>query len=67
MGFEGQNQRAKTDRQKKRVLLDSSSLWCPDKRKADSGAKDAINNGKDSQFLRPSLDVKAYWKGCIQE
>jgi ribonuclease HI len=34
--------------------------------KADSGAKDAINNGKDSQFLHPSLDMKAYWKGCIQ-
>jgi hypothetical protein len=33
----------------------------------DSGDKDAINNGKDSQFLPPSSDMKAYWKGCLQE
>lgn len=35
--------------------------------KADPGAKDAINNGKDSQFSRPSSDMKANWKECLQE
>jgi hypothetical protein len=36
-------------------------------KKADSGAKDAVSNGKDSQFLVSSSDMNAYWKGCLQE
>jgi hypothetical protein len=28
--------------------------------------EDAINNGKDSEFLLLSSDIKAYWKGCLQ-
>jgi hypothetical protein len=35
--------------------------------KAESGDKDTISNGKDSQFLLPSMDMKAFWKGCLQE
>jgi hypothetical protein len=35
--------------------------------KADSGAKEAINNWKDSQFLLPPSGTKAYWKGCLRE
>jgi hypothetical protein len=67
MGFEGQNQRARTDRQKPQVFLDSSSLQYPDNEKADSGTNDAVNNGRDLQFLLPSLDMKACWKGCLHE
>jgi hypothetical protein len=67
MGFEGQNQRAQTDRQKTRVFLGSSSLQYRDNEKADSVSNDAVNNGRDWQLLLPSLDVKAYWKGCLHK
>jgi hypothetical protein len=26
-----------------------------------------MNNGKDWQFLLPSSNMKAYWKGCLQK
>jgi ribonuclease HI len=64
--FEGKNQRARSGR---RIEF----FWIPThcgiqtNKKADSGAKDAINNGKGSQFLLPSSDMKAYWKECLQE
>jgi hypothetical protein len=55
-----------TDRRIKSIL---TSIHCGIQinNKVDSGAKNAINNGKDSQLLLPSSDMKTFWQRCVQE
>jgi hypothetical protein len=66
MGFEDQTQGATTAKQQNQVLLYSSSLQYPDKRKSKLRGKEAINTGKDMQLLRTSLNMTAYWKVCYR-